>query len=40
MMIRVFRIVYQTIEDFLTNPVVYWSYSVVTTGDGDETHTY
>lgn len=28
MNIRVFRIVYQTIEDFMANTVVYWSYSV------------
>lgn len=28
MNIRVFRIVYQTIEDFMSNTVVYWSYSV------------
>lgn len=28
MLIRVFSIAYQTIEDFMANTVVYWSYSV------------
>lgn len=28
MNIRVFRIVYQTWDDFMSNDVVYWSYSV------------
>lgn len=28
MRIRLFRIVYQTWDDFMSNDVIYWSYSV------------